>query len=76
MRSLIFGIFMVMGGASGKLVLIGTNSSGALVVVGVLTAAFGLYQLMSSKKSDASQVGSASQVAPSTKSAESMGLKK
>jgi uncharacterized membrane protein YfcA len=51
MRSLIFGIIMIIGGASGKLVLIGTNSSTALVVVGVVVTAIGVFQMMSSKKS-------------------------
>jgi hypothetical protein len=51
-RSLIVGIFMVIGGASGKLVLIGTNSSTALVIVGVVVAAFGLFQLLAGKKNE------------------------
>ena len=46
MRSLIMGILMVVGGASGKLVLIGTNSSTALTIVGVIIAAFGLFQML------------------------------
>jgi uncharacterized membrane protein YfcA len=50
MRSLIMGIFMVAGGASGKLVLMGTNSNTALVIVGVVVAAFGLFQLLTANK--------------------------
>jgi uncharacterized membrane protein YfcA len=65
-RSLVMGIFMVIGGASGKLVLIGTNSSTALVIVGVVVAAFGLFQMLAGKKTEA--------VAPNN--AESMGIKK
>jgi uncharacterized membrane protein YfcA len=64
MRSLIVGIFMVIGGASGKLVLIGTNSSTALVIVGVVVAAFGLFQMLANKQ------------APASESAESVGLEK
>ncbi len=66
MRSLVFGIFMVIGGASGKLVLIGTNSSTALVIVGVITAAFGLFQMLSSNKNQST--------APNN--TESMGIEK
>lgn len=65
MRNLIFGGLMVAGGLSGKLVLIGTNSSTALTIVGVVIAAFGLFQLLASNKNEN---------APS--SAESMGIKK
>ena len=35
MANIIFGIIAVIGGATGKLALIGTNSSGALVAVGI-----------------------------------------
>jgi hypothetical protein len=67
MRSLIFGIIMIIGGASGKLVLIGTNSSTALVGVGVVVTAIGVFQMMGSKKSADSSA---------TPSAQSTGIKK
>jgi hypothetical protein len=35
MWNIIIGIFMIVGGASGKLVLVGTHSSAALMVLGV-----------------------------------------
>jgi hypothetical protein len=50
MRNLVFGGFMIAGGLSGKLVLIGTNSSTALTIVGVALAAFGLFQLLTANK--------------------------
>lgn len=50
MWNLIIGGIMVVGGLSGKLVLIGTNSSGALVVVGLGLAGYGAYQLAQKKR--------------------------
>ena len=47
--NIIFGLIFVVGGASGQLALIGTNSSGALVVVGLGLLAWGGYQAMSSQ---------------------------
>ncbi len=44
MFRIIIGIVMIVGGASGKLALRGTNSSGALVVVGVLLLGYGIYK--------------------------------
>ena len=46
MVNIIFGIIMIIGGASGKLTLIGTSSSGALVLVGVGVTAYGIYQMV------------------------------
>ena len=43
--NIIFGIIMIVGGASGELALIGTDSSGALVLVGVGVTAYGIYQV-------------------------------
>jgi len=40
------GIGMVLGGATGKLALFGTGSSTALIVVGAICAALGVYQLV------------------------------
>lgn len=45
MWNIIFGVVFVIGGLSGQLALIGTNSSGALVVVGLLMAGYGVYQV-------------------------------
>ncbi|MCX7772528.1 MAG: PH domain-containing protein [Clostridia bacterium] len=43
MANIIIGIVFIIGGASGKLVLRGTDSSGALMVVGALLLIWGLY---------------------------------
>jgi hypothetical protein len=45
--NILFGGIFVVGGLSGQLALIGTNSSGALVVVGLLMGGFGVYQAVS-----------------------------
>lgn len=42
---LVGGVF-VAGGASGEMVLIGTDSSGALIAVGLAIAAFGVVQML------------------------------
>lgn len=44
MWNIILGILFIVGGLSGKMALIGTQSSGALVVVGALLLAWGLFQ--------------------------------
>lgn len=46
MGSLIWGIIMLIGGLSGKLVLRGTNSSVALVVVGCILTTIGIVRLV------------------------------
>lgn len=40
------GVAMVVGGVTGQLALFGTGSSTALVVVGAICAALGVYQLV------------------------------
>lgn len=50
MINIIFGGIMIIGGLSGKLALIGTNSSGALVVVGFLVGGYGVYQVARQKR--------------------------
>jgi hypothetical protein len=40
------GIGMVLGGVSGKLALLGTGSSTALIAVGAVCAALGVWQLI------------------------------
>lgn len=44
--NLVIGVAMLLGGASGKLALLGTSSSGLLAVLGGVVAALGLYQLV------------------------------
>ena len=48
MGNIVFGLVFIAGGASGKLALIGTNSSGALIAVGVVLLVLGIRQLASS----------------------------
>jgi uncharacterized membrane protein YfcA len=45
MWNIILGIVFIIGGLTGKLALIGTNSPGALAVVGVLMLLYGIYQM-------------------------------
>lgn len=40
------GIGMVLGGVTGKLALLGTGSSTALIAVGAICAALGVWQLI------------------------------
>jgi hypothetical protein len=40
------GIGMVLGGVTGKLALLGTGSSTALIAVGAVCAALGVWQLI------------------------------
>lgn len=49
MRHIIIGILFVVGGLSGQLALIGTNSSGALVVVGFGLAGWGIFKMVRAK---------------------------
>jgi hypothetical protein len=50
MWNIIFGLIMLVGGLSGKLALIGTNSGTALAVVGGGLIAWGIWQLYSRRK--------------------------
>ncbi len=45
MSSVIIGLIFIVGGLSGKLALIGTNSGIALAVVGVLILGRGIYRI-------------------------------
>ena len=45
MGNLIIGAVFIIGGLSGKLALIGTNSSMALVVIGAVLMVWGLVRL-------------------------------
>jgi hypothetical protein len=44
--NLALGLAMLAGGVTGKLALFGTGSSTALVVIGAIVAALGLFQLI------------------------------
>jgi hypothetical protein len=50
MGKIIFGIIFIIGGFSGKLVLAGTNSSTALVIVGFILVGIGIYQMTLSQE--------------------------
>ena len=45
-----FGLVMLIGGLTGKLALIGTDSSEALAVVGGALTAFGVFQVVKNKQ--------------------------
>jgi len=45
MISIIIGVVFIIGGLSGKMVLIGTHSGPALAVVGVLMILWGLFKM-------------------------------
>lgn len=46
---IIIGIVFIVGGAAGVLVLRGTNSGGALAVVGVILIIYNIYKALSTK---------------------------
>lgn len=43
--NIVFGIVCIVGGATGKLALIGTNSGPALAVAGACVTGLGVFQL-------------------------------
>ncbi len=45
MTSIIIGLIFIVGGLTGTLALVGTNSGTALAVVGVLILARGIYRV-------------------------------
>ena len=45
MFNIVIGAVMLVGGLSGKLALLGTNSSGAAAVVGGVLIGLGVYQV-------------------------------
>lgn len=47
MGNILFGIIFIVGGLSGKLALIGTNSPGALAAVGAGMVLWGVFQIRS-----------------------------
>ena len=44
--NIVLGVAMIIGGASGRLALFGTGSGAALMVVGAVCAALGVYQVV------------------------------
>ena len=50
MVKIIIGLVMVIGGLSGKLVLVGTNSGVALAVLGVVMIVWGIARIAGSRK--------------------------
>jgi uncharacterized membrane protein (UPF0136 family) len=50
MAKIIIGLVMVVGGLSGKLVLVGTDSGIALAVLGVVMIVWGVARVVSSRK--------------------------
>jgi hypothetical protein len=55
MVKIIIGIVMVVGGLSGNLVLIGTNSGVALAGLGVVLIVWGIARMVAAKKSSGGQ---------------------
>jgi hypothetical protein len=52
MRSVVMGMLMLIAGFSGQFILMGTHSSTALVIAGVATTSFGLFQLLTANKNE------------------------
>jgi hypothetical protein len=50
MVKIIIGIVMIVGGLSGKLVLVGTDSGVALAVFGVVMVVWGIARIATSRK--------------------------
>ena len=48
--NIVIGLVFVVGGLSGKLVFIGTNSGGLLAVVGLGLVGLGIWRLASARK--------------------------
>lgn len=51
MWNIIIGVVMIIGGATGKLALIGTQSSAALVVLGFVLVGWGVFQIVRRRRS-------------------------
>lgn len=49
MINIIIGIVMIVGGLSGRLALIGTNSGGALAALGAVLVVWGIVQMVRSR---------------------------
>ena len=50
MVKIIMGLIMIIGGLSGKLALVGTNSGGALAAVGIGLLVWGIYNLVNARQ--------------------------
>ncbi len=50
--NIIIGVIFIGGGLSGELALLGTDSGGALALVGGGLVAWGVYQMVQSKKGE------------------------
>jgi len=50
MVKIIIGLVMVIGGLTGKLVLVGTNSGAALAIFGVVMIVWGIARIASGRK--------------------------
>jgi hypothetical protein len=48
--TIIIGVIFIIGGLSGELALIGTNSGVALAVVGVILVLYGLFRALSRRR--------------------------
>jgi hypothetical protein len=46
--NILIGAALIFGGASGRLALLGTDSTSAIVVVGAIVIAIGIFQLVRS----------------------------
>lgn len=46
MWNIVLGVIMIVGGLSGQLAIRGTGSSTGLAVLGVVLAAYGVYQMV------------------------------
>jgi uncharacterized membrane protein (UPF0136 family) len=51
MIKIIIGLIMLVGGLSGKLVLIGTDSGMALAALGAVLIAWGIFRIVKSRQS-------------------------
>jgi hypothetical protein len=50
--NIVIGIIFIVGGLSGKLALIGTNSGVALAAVGCILIGIGIFRIVKSKKAE------------------------
>jgi hypothetical protein len=52
MKSLFWGAILIVAGLSGEFVLTGSDSSGALVVVGLIIVGWGVMKISKERKND------------------------
>ncbi len=65
MANIIIGILFIIGGLSGQFTLVGTNSSGGLVVVGFLLVGWGIFKMVRARGAGAPGPGSGAGSGPS-----------